>query len=97
MPLEQHLPNKTYQRISTPSNPQRCPLSTNTKTPTKRTRQKWTGEEYTDIMEEHYRATLNPSETSATIETNNIWRQRYPEKRVYLDANKLATVRRDII
>ena len=48
-------------------------------------------------MEAYYIATLNPSETSAKGETYNIWRQRNPEKRIYLDANKLANLRRDII
>lgn len=48
-------------------------------------------------MEAYYIATLNPSETSATSETYNIWRHRNPEKGIYLDANKLANSRRDII
>lgn len=48
-------------------------------------------------MEAYYIATLNPSETSAKGETYNIWRQRNPEKGIYLDANKLANLRRDII
>ena len=48
-------------------------------------------------LEAYYIATLNPSETSATSETYNIWRQRNPKKGIYLDANKLASLRRDII
>jgi len=44
--------------------------------------------------EAFYDATLNPSETRATNETYNIWRDKNPTKRPYLDANKLANIRR---
>ena len=44
--------------------------------------------------EAFYDATLNPSETRATNETYNIWRDKNPTKRTYLDANKLANIRR---
>ena len=37
---------RTSEDTFTEGNPQRGPLNTNTKTPTKRTRQKWTREEY---------------------------------------------------
>ena len=40
---------------------------------------------------------IDPSETSATDETYNIWRLKNPTKRPYLDANKLANIRREII
>ena len=45
-------------------------------------------------MEAYYDAILNPSETSATDET---WRRKNATKRPYLDANKLANIRRNII
>ena len=35
-------------------------------------------------------------ETSTTKATHNIWRTKHPAERSYLDANELATVRRDI-
>ena len=47
-------------------------LSDNNKSPSKRTRQKWTQEEYKEIMEAYYAATLRQSTASATIETYNI-------------------------
>ena len=77
--------------------PHRGLLSTNTQNPPKATKQKWTRDEYKEVMEANYDATLNPSETSATDETYNIWRNKKPTKRSYLDANKLANIRRDII
>ena len=52
--------------------PHRGLLSINTTNPSKRTRQKWTRDEYKDVMEAYYDATLNPSETSATDETYDI-------------------------
>ena len=47
-------------------------------------------------MEAYYTSITNPSETNTTAETYNIWRRQNPTKRTYLDANKLANVRRDI-
>ena len=60
------------------------------------TRTKWSKEEYTDVIEAHYRALLNPK-ISATIDTYNIWREKHPTLRPNMDANKLANTRRDII
>lgn len=45
-------------------------------------------------MAAYYDAILSPSETSATDET---WRHKNATKRPYLDASKLANVRRNII
>ena len=47
-------------------------------------------------MESFYSAKLDPRETSTTKATYNIWRTKHPAERSYLEANKLATVRRDI-
>ena len=47
-------------------------------------------------MESFYLAKLNLRETATTKATYNIWRNKHPTERSYLDANKLATVRRDI-
>ena len=68
----------------------------NIKNPPKGTRQKWSREEYKEVMESYYLAKLNPRETATTKATYNIWRIKHPTDRSYLDANKLATVRRDI-
>ena len=48
-------------------------------------------------MEAYYTSTIRPSETNTTVETYNIWRRQNPTKRTYLNANKLANVRRHII
>ena len=47
-------------------------------------------------MESYYLAKLDPRETATTKATYNIWRNKHPTERTYLDANKLATSRRDI-
>ena len=47
-------------------------------------------------MEAFYAATLNPK-TSITQGTYDIWRANNPTKRLNLNANKLANVRRDIV
>ena len=57
----------------------------------KATRMKWSKEEYTDVMEAHYRALLNPK-ISTTIDTYNILREKHPPPpplRPNMDANKL--------
>ena len=41
-----------------------------------------------------YASIINPSETNTTVETSN---RQNSTKRTYLDANKLANVRRDIV
>ena len=47
-------------------------------------------------MESYYSAKLDPRETSTMKAMSNIWRTKHPGERNYLDANKLATVRRYI-
>ena len=71
-------------------------LNTNIKNPPKGTRQKWSREEYKEVMESYYLVKLNPRETATTKATYNMWRNKHPTERSYLEANKLATVRRDI-
>ena len=70
----------------------------NTKTVHSRsTRQKWTREEYREVMAACYTATLYPREKLSNDEAYDIWRSKNPETRSYIDKNKLANVRRDIL
>ena len=47
-------------------------ITTNTvENPPKRTRKKWTRDEYKEIMEAYYTSIISPSETNTTVETNN--------------------------
>ena len=77
--------------------PSQRPSSYTQRKSSKGTRQKWTREEYKQVMEVFYKATNNPSETNTTKAAYNIWRLQNPTERPNLDANKLANVRRDII
>ena len=61
---------------------------------TKASRQKWSREEYKEVMEAFYTASLNPK-ISVIQGTYDIWRASNPTNRMNLDANKLANVRRD--
>ena len=63
----------------------------------KASRQKWTREEYIQVMTAFYEAELTPVEGSNTEQTYKLWREKHPESRPAMDANKLANVRRDII
>ena len=89
--------NKVPEENHAEDTPQRGLLPTTTENPPRRTRKKWTRDEYKEIMEAYYTSIIRPSETNTTVETYNIWRRQNPTKRTYLDANKLANVRRDII
>ena len=60
-------------------------------------RQKWTREEYREIMEAYYYAKYHPSDESNTKQTYKIWREKNLNNRQYIDANKLANVRRQIV
>ena len=64
----------------------------------KKKRNKWTREEYKDVMYCFYFTLENPT-TNNTDGTFNKWRERNSnnEKLTYLDANKLANVRRYIV
>ena len=60
-------------------------------------RNKWTREEYKQVMEAFITAQLKPSGENNTKQTYTIWRNWNPTTRLNIDANKLANVRRDII
>ena len=59
-------------------------------------RTKWKRKEYKQVMIVFYQA-LNESKNKNTKRTYEIWRKEVGEHRPYIDANKLANVRRDII
>ena len=69
-------------------------MSRNTK---KTSRQRWTKEEYVQVMTAFYEAKFMPMEGSNTEQTYRLWREKQPKSRPTIDANKLANVRRDII
>ena len=89
--------HEVLEDIHNEDNPHRGPLGTPNVNPSKGTRQKWTGEEYKQVMEAFYKATNNPSETNTTKAAYNICRLQNPTARPNLAANKLANARRDII
>ena len=60
-------------------------------------KQKWTREEYREIMEAYYYAKYHPSDESNTKRTYKIWRENNLNNRQYIDANKLANARRQIV
>ena len=60
-------------------NPQNGLLSKRTEHSTKGKRLKWTTEEYKDVIEAIYTASLNPTVISTTIAAYNIWRDKYPK------------------
>ena len=59
-------------------------------------RTKWTREEYKEVMTAFYQV-LKERKDSTTKQTYELWRQKVGEHRSYIDANKLANVRRDIM
>ena len=60
-------------------------------------RQRWTRGEYKTVMKAYYKAIEYRNETSNTKETYRLWRAENQEERPYMDENKLANVRRDIV
>ena len=60
-------------------------------------RQRWAREEYIQVMTAFYEAKFSPAEGSSTEQTYKLWREKHPEIRPAMDANKLAKVRPDII
>ena len=88
--LENHQ-NRSITNIGTPdSTPQTMPPKE------KKKRQKWTREDYKQIMFSFYKALDQPGKNN-TEQTYEIWRGIVGNNvRNYLDANKLANVRRDI-
>ena len=60
-------------------------------------RKKWTREEYKGIMEAYCYAKYHPPDKSNTKQTYTIWRKNNLNNKQYIDANKLANVRRQIL
>ena len=65
--------------------------------PKKQTRQKWTRDEYKQVVTAYYQAILEPSEGNNTKHTYRIWREMNTNVRPNIDANRLANVRGDIL
>ena len=74
-----------------PSTPERA----GTNTDGRNTRQKWTREDYIEVMFCFYKAKADPSE-GVTKDTFRIWRERNPNERPNLTANALINQRRYI-
>ena len=72
-------------------------INTNNVTKTKNNKQKWSRDEYREVIESYYTATFFPSKKSNTIETYEIWREKNPTARPNMKSNKLATMRRIIL
>ena len=66
-------------------------------TKTKNIKQKWSRDEWGEVIESYYAATFFPSKIFNTIEIYDIWREKNPSARPNMDSNKLATMRRTII
>ena len=54
-------------------------------------------EEYKEILYCFYYALENPSKTCTTKRTYKLWRERSKTQGEYIDPNKLANVRRDVL
>ena len=67
------------------------------KTQNKRKRQKWSIEEFKEILYCFYYALENPSKTRTAERTYKSWRERNKIEREYIDTNKLANVRRYVL
>ena len=61
------------------------------------TRQKWSKEEYIDVIEAFYNATINPTATSTSEAAYTIWRAKHQNERMNMDTKKLSNMRRYII
>ena len=72
-------------------------INTNNITEAKNTKQKWSWDEYREVIESYYTATFFPSRKSNTLETYEIWREKNSTAHPNMDPNKLATMRRTII
>ena len=80
----------------TEEQPQQGPLDDQS-VPTKKKREKWQRDEYKQIMKAYYTAIDHPSDDSNTKQTYAIWRAENQNIRLYIDENKLANIRRDIV
>ena len=63
----------------------------------KNTKQKWSWDQYREVIESYYSATFSPSKKSNTRETYEIWRKKNLTARPSMNPNKLATMRPTII
>ena len=63
----------------------------------KKPRQKWTREEYKQVMIAYYQALEQPSNKNTTNRAYELWRKDNVDNRATIDKNKLANVRRDIV
>ena len=59
--------------------------------------QKWSREEFKEVLYCFYYALEQLSKFGTTGKKTRVWQKRKKNKRTYIDANKLANVRRDII
>ncbi|CAI9732658.1 Hypothetical predicted protein [Octopus vulgaris] len=87
--MDGHLNGKS-PNSSPPSSPPQPPQKEKCK------RNKWTREEYKEVIYAYYYALGRPSQERHTANSYSIWRTRNQDSRPYLDENKLANVRRDI-
>ena len=88
-----HQANEDHHAEDTPH---RGPQNAPTKNRQRERRNKWTREEYMEVMEAYFKALSKPN-ASVTTDAYNIWRTQNPNKRQNMDPNKLANTRRDII
>ena len=88
-----HQANEDHHAEDTPH---RGPQNVPTKNRQRERRNKWTREEYMEVMEAYFKALSKPN-ASVTTDAYNIWRTQNPNKRPNMDPNKLANTRRDII
>ncbi|CAI9715383.1 Hypothetical predicted protein [Octopus vulgaris] len=88
--MDGHLNGKS-PNSSPPSSPPQPPQKEKCK------RNKWTREEYKEVIYAYYYALGRPSQERHTANSYSIWRTRNQDSRPYLDENKLANVRRDIL
>ena len=72
-------------------------INANNVTKTKNIKQKWTRDEYREVIESYYTGTFFPSKTSNAIETYEIRKEQNPTAHPNMDSNKLATMRCKII
>ncbi|CAI9719876.1 Hypothetical predicted protein [Octopus vulgaris] len=88
--MDGHLNGKS-PNSSPPSSPPQPPQKEKCK------RNKWTREEYKEVIYAYYYTLGRPSQERHTANSYSIWRTRNQDSRPYLDENKLANVRRDIL
>ncbi|CAI9735842.1 zinc finger 239-like [Octopus vulgaris] len=88
--MDGHL-NGKFPNSSPPSSPPQPPQKEKYK------RNKWTREEYKEVIYANYYALGRPSQERHTANTYSIWRTQNQVSRSYLDENKLTNGRRNIL